>query len=109
MRKHQVTLLALLTIFLSGCQSPSSELISSQRFIDFRYVEIDGRWLIDPEASQCFKREYKHSIAYVGPISKFKRVAFEECRKTTGYGPTDYVNMTNFQEEVRRRIEIDGR
>lgn len=95
----------LLTIFLSGCQSIPKELIVTQRFVDLHIEVIDGKEVIDPDLSFCLLREYKYSVDYIGPISKFKSFPLKECHKINGLGARDYVAVFQFEDAIRQEIQ----
>lgn len=94
----------LLITSLSGCQS--SPFIVKQNFL---YLEIrrdpDGKVSIDSDLSFCREREYKFSRKFVGPREKFRDIPLEECRQLVGYGPSEYAQVVNFQEDVRQAAE----
>lgn len=105
MQKLPMKFVPLLMICLSACQTRPDELIKNQKFVSFSYVEIDGKKYIDPDKSFCAVREYKYSLEFLGPITKFRDVKFDECNKLNGYTPKDYIDVTNFLEDVRLEIK----
>ena len=107
MRKLKMGYVALSIIFLSGCQTRPDELVRTQKFISFEIVEINGKRYVDPELSFCVEREYKFSLKFLGPTEKFRNIPFEECDRLTGWGARDYVDVTNFLEDVRQEIQAN--
>lgn len=65
-----------------------------------------GRLYVDEKNSTCYSRGYRYSIDYSGPAGEgWKMNPLETCHKMVGYLPATYVDVVNFQEEVRLLIK----
>lgn len=103
--KQISSLLLISFLNLTGCQEPE---IRNLRQRNIRIVvvteESTGRRYIDEEQSGCFTRMYRHSKDYVGSVGQETSSDILECDDIIGYGVSDYVDLTNFLEDVRREI-----
>lgn len=104
MQKLTTKFALLLMICLSGCQSIPKEMIVTQRFVDLHIENVDGKEVINPDLSFCLLREYKYSVDYIGPISKFKSFPLKECHKINGMSAKDYTAVFEFQDAIRKEI-----
>lgn len=105
MQMIAVLCLMSLIAFLNGCQSLPGELITKQKFIFMKVVEVDGKKFVNLDDSFCAEREYKYSKQFIGPITKYQKVSFDQCNKLTGETPVQYTAKANWFEDVRKEIE----
>ena len=63
-----------------------------------------NQYLYDFENNVCYQRDYKFSRGYIGKTSDFNEVELVECNKIIGYKPDDYIQVYEWQNEVRRSL-----
>ena len=105
MLKTNLTISLLMTIFLSGCQTPEvRDLLQKSARLVLIYDAETGRRYVDEQESGCFVRMYRHTKEYVGSITSSEERDILECNKVIGYGPRDYGDLALFKEEIRRKL-----
>ena len=96
----------LITIcILTGCNSPEIRDLEQR---NLRLVLIQdqetGRRYIDEEQSACFARYYRHSKEYLGPVGQSSSHDILHCNDIIGYDSADYVDLADFFEQVRIKV-----
>jgi len=101
-RLKQISLI-LSVSFLSSCNSPE---IRDLRQFNVRLIteECGDRICINMEESACFSRSYRHSKDYIGSVGQDQVFDIRECHDVIGYKSGDYVDLSDFFENVRREI-----
>jgi len=63
-----------------------------------------GRRYINEDESACFTRMYRHTKDFLGAVSDPEESDVSDCQKVIGYLPKDYGDLSDFKEEVRKKI-----
>lgn len=105
MLRLKMSLVILIIIFLSGCRTPEIRDLEQKNLKLVLSVDTEsGRRYINEDESVCFTRMYKHSKGYVGPIGQEHDNDITYCNDLIGYGPSEYVDLSLFFEEVRVEV-----
>lgn len=101
-RLKQISLILSLS-FLSSCNSPE---IRDLRQLNVRLITepCGDRLCINEEESACFSRIYRHSENYIGSVGSDQELPITDCHDVIGYKAGDYVDLSDFFEEVRKKI-----
>lgn len=99
----RIAKIALASILISSCNNPE---IRDLRQFNVRLVteECGDRICINMDESACFSRLYRHSADYLGSVGSDQELDVRDCHDVIGYKAPDYVDLSDFFEEVRRQI-----
>ena len=89
--------------FLNSCNTPE---IRDLRQLNLRLIlePCGDRRCVVEEESACFSRFYRHSKEYLGSIGREEELDVTACHDSIGYNSADYVDLSDFFEEVRKEI-----